>query len=332
MHEETGIFKLISAIVYLRNIFKEDSYTTCMMVYDQNKKAIMMKLLVLNEETNILIGWIRRIEENCNKIVRIVLGLWLNNKLLEKYVIDMSYDYDYKKICEKLQKWPEINGKIKIAMQIYSYEKLNLGDFENKNEFWELKNFLMYKFRNLWIYHVNDDLEDKEYIVDKDFIEEEKNDSNKDEAAKSIRCVCGINNEEKHMIKCIECYKWLHANCLGFFSKDDRRIPSGFKCCFCLKKFSPGIQNLAIYRRTLAVLYNENIRSKVFLMRRLGICSDTYKTLIDLMKIDKYASFQKGKGYIGLTNEETEKKLMKMFPGIDMECVTSIKNIQFYCL
>lgn len=99
-----------------------------------------------------------------------------------------------------------------------------------------------------------------------------------------IKCPCGDNSDTFDLIQCDKCFFWLHTVCCGFYSNTDKRIPKGQYFCSSCK--GQGVdKQLAIMRKFLTVVYNEGLRTREWLVKRLGISKaafeGVYKRVLD---------------------------------------------------
>ncbi|KAI9619945.1 hypothetical protein PSHT_02466 [Puccinia striiformis] len=93
---------------------------------------------------------------------------------------------------------------------------------------------------------------------------------------KSNICECRDSNDDQDMIICEVCKRWRHLNCYGYTSEKDPRIPEFFVCYRCqihkgmglediwkreddINIALEGLRGLAIFRRTLQIIYNEGL-------------------------------------------------------------------------
>ncbi|GAA5868512.1 hypothetical protein JCM8547_006296, partial [Rhodosporidiobolus lusitaniae] len=103
-------------------------------------------------------------------------------------------------------------------------------------------------------------------------------------------CDCGDKDEDGAMISCgsaSPCKVWKHLVCYGYTSADDRRIPEDFVCYRCRAEtgkneslLDPGredeieealanLRSLALFRRAIAVVWDEGVLSMKDLAKRL---------------------------------------------------------------
>lgn len=145
------------------------------------------------------------------------------------------------------------------------------------------------------------------------------------------------------MIHCDKCLHWQHTPCAGFCSNRDKKIPEGqYTCDSC--KFNhnasmiPSLSRVAVYRRSIAVLYTEGISNKMWLAKRLSKCAicqfiiigcsfTKASNLIDKMESNGILikSSQKGKQctYSKKTGQEVKNKL-KIYFGSKVEDIPEI--------
>ncbi|TBU02182.1 HORMA domain-containing protein [Hamiltosporidium magnivora] len=148
-----------------------------------------------------------------------------------------------------------------------------------------------------------------------------------------IRCICYININDLDMLQCDTCKYWLHTVCCGYFSNSDKRIPKNeYTCYFCRQdhknnnnKNSSNNNNnsnilynkrLAIIRRSLSIIYNENVNTLPLLSNRVGISIQYARSLIKrfidegflVKKRNKHSIF-----YDLLKNENTKNRIKQYF-------------------
>ncbi|ORX89571.1 hypothetical protein K493DRAFT_370725, partial [Basidiobolus meristosporus CBS 931.73] len=130
---------------------------------------------------------------------------------------------------------------------------------------------------------------------------------------------------------CDYCNTWGHIVCFGFKSKDDPRIPDVHVCYACrfnksqelgMKYNTRRIENLAIWRHCLSIVWDEGLESCPLLGWRLGINTPTARKLINrlcregfLIKTIKRGE-QKTRGkssYLVVKNPEMEEMLDRYF-------------------
>lgn len=130
------------------------------------------------------------------------------------------------------------------------------------------------------------------------------------------RCSCEQDSDAFDLIQCDECSRWLHTVCCGFFSNSDKRIPKGrYVCGFC----SGGVvKKEAVMRKILSVVYNEGLRSKVWLSNRVGLykmgLESYFRRLVEegFMKTEGTGSTKK---MVVVKNEKIKKKIKGYFRG-----------------
>jgi len=97
---------------------------------------------------------------------------------------------------------------------------------------------------------------------------------------KTINCICQINNKEKETIRCQKCQNLSHVVCNGYFSLTDRRIPKEFKCPECKgEKLTIEDKKIAIFRRALSVVFNEEFQNRKYIRDRIGL-TDAYSLFV----------------------------------------------------
>ena len=128
------------------------------------------------------------------------------------------------------------------------------------------------------------------------------------------------------MIWCDECLSWQHTVCVGFFSNKDKRIPKDlpFICPRCNLKsngepISDSQPQLALLRRTLSIVFNENFESIGWLSRRIGITRGRTLSIWKTLEKEGFArSFKKTPSDPFLhreiiKSEENRNKIKKLF-------------------
>lgn len=135
-----------------------------------------------------------------------------------------------------------------------------------------------------------------------------------------IRCICNINISDSDMLYCDTCSSWLHTVCCGFFTNTDRRIPAGkYVCVLCSEKDQKSLnvyRNLAIFRRTLSIIYNENLESVVWLSQRLGISHNYSRNTVNRLVNEGFVVRKKvkhGMHYEVVKTQETKEKIKEYF-------------------
>lgn len=363
MKQETPVFKIFSIIAYIRNFYKEEFFVT------RKENGIKMKMLQFNNETKRYVEWIELIENKYDKIERIILGIWSENDLIEKYVIDKKPEYQLKAICRQIEKWPMLYGKINLKIQLYSYCELEIKGFIKKTEKWDIGNCKEYEIEGVKMYrkfdlidslenaHINNGIEINKDINGDKYINKSVNsdkginsnksfnniNSNKEvfnninyykeyynENEKIIKCLCCINNNDGEMMQCNSCKNWIHTHCAGFFSNNDKRVPLYYKCVKCNGNFTMYQRNLAIYRRVLGIIYNENFENKNYLKIRLGISMRSIDRIFKQLLSDKFIEYENCIYNVQKT-KEAKNKLKEYFCGVEMECRISIEDIELEC-
>lgn len=132
-----------------------------------------------------------------------------------------------------------------------------------------------------------------------------------------IKCICGINITDSDMLQCGHCEMWLHTVCCGFFTNTDKRIPAGeYKCMFCDKQYTDDLRRLALFRRVLSIIYNEDLSSIKWLASRVGVSINVAKNIVTRLESEEFVKRRKCK--YGLTfdvtkDSETKEKIKRYF-------------------
>lgn len=132
-----------------------------------------------------------------------------------------------------------------------------------------------------------------------------------------VRCSCEHDSDAFDLIQCDGCDRWLHTVCCGFFSNSDKRIPKGkYICTFC--HGGPVNKRDSVMRKILSVVYNEGLRSKVWLTNRVGLYKggfeNYFRRLVEegFMKTEGSGSTLK---MVVVKNEKIKKKIKEYFKG-----------------
>lgn len=135
-----------------------------------------------------------------------------------------------------------------------------------------------------------------------------------------VRCMCNINISDSDMLYCDMCNSWLHTVCCGFFTNTDRRIPTGkYLCILCTEKDAKSLylyRNLAIFRRTLSIIYNENLESVSWLSQRLGISHNYARNTVNRLVNEGFVVRRKvknGMAYEIVKTQESKEKIKEYF-------------------
>lgn len=135
-----------------------------------------------------------------------------------------------------------------------------------------------------------------------------------------VRCICNINISDSDMLYCDMCNSWLHTVCCGFFTNTDRRIPTGkYVCTLCAEKDAKSLylyRNLAIFRRTLSIIYNENLESVSWLSQRLGISHNYARNTVNRLVNEGFVVRRKvknGMAYEIVKTQEAKEKIKEYF-------------------
>lgn len=135
-----------------------------------------------------------------------------------------------------------------------------------------------------------------------------------------VKCICNINISDSDMLYCDICKCWLHTVCCGFFTNTDRRIPSGkYVCLICTEKSPKSLymyRSLAIFRRTLSIIYNENLESVSWLSQRLGISHNYSKNTVNRLVNEGFVKRRKiknGMAYDIIKTQEAKEKIKDYF-------------------
>ncbi|KAF9761971.1 HORMA domain-containing protein 2 [Nosema granulosis] len=140
-----------------------------------------------------------------------------------------------------------------------------------------------------------------------------------------VRCACDHNSDTFELIQCDECNHWLHTVCCGFFSNTDKRIPKIYYCGFC----SGGVdKNRSIMRKFLSVVYNEGIRTKQWLMERIGMNKNLFPKMFNRLIEEGFVKSKGPRKIEIIKNEKIKKKIKEYFqekrtsiPEKDIKCV-----------
>lgn len=135
-----------------------------------------------------------------------------------------------------------------------------------------------------------------------------------------VRCICNINISDSDMLYCDMCNSWLHTVCCGFFTNTDRRIPTGkYVCILCTEKDAKSLylyRNLAIFRRTLSIIYNENLESVSWLSQRIGISHNYARNTVNRLVNEGFVVRRKiknGMSYEIIKTQEAKEKIKEYF-------------------
>ncbi|BGP46103.1 hypothetical protein JCM10450v2_001943 [Rhodotorula kratochvilovae] len=125
-------------------------------------------------------------------------------------------------------------------------------------------------------------------------------------------CECGDKEEDEGMICCSTCDVWKHAVCYGFEGVDDKRIPDVFTCYRCLagaavdeatheperegeiEQALAEFRSLALFRRAIAVVWQEGVLSMKALADRLAVDNSTASQVLKRLKAEEYIIEQGG--------------------------------------
>ncbi|BGP38010.1 hypothetical protein JCM10449v2_001937 [Rhodotorula kratochvilovae] len=125
-------------------------------------------------------------------------------------------------------------------------------------------------------------------------------------------CECGDKEEDEGMICCSTCDVWKHAVCYGFEGVDDKRIPDVFTCYRCLagaavdeatheperegeiEQALAEFRSLALFRRAIAVVWQEGVLSMKALADRLAVDNSTASQVLKRLKAEEYIVEQGG--------------------------------------
>eukprot|EP00866_Antonospora_locustae_P001639 jgi/Antlo1/1639/156 len=135
-----------------------------------------------------------------------------------------------------------------------------------------------------------------------------------------VRCICNINISDSDMLYCDMCNSWLHTVCCGFFTNTDRRIPTGkYVCILCTEKDAKSLylyRNLAIFRRTLSIIYNENLESVSWLSQRIGISHNYARNTVNRLVNEGFVLRRKvknGMAYEIIKTQDAKEKIKEYF-------------------
>ncbi len=149
-----------------------------------------------------------------------------------------------------------------------------------------------------------------------------------------ISCACGCNVTDLDMIFCGKCKVWMHTVCMGFFSNQDKRLPSGeFTCLKCLygefKNVWTFLCKLAAWRRSLSIVFHEGIKSKPNFSRRLGLARRITNGIIRRLIREGFVQNPNASTYVAVKNVESKRKIkfyfdlsLEVFP----EFVSALNN------
>ncbi|GAA5996305.1 uncharacterized protein JCM10292_007522 [Rhodotorula paludigena] len=135
-------------------------------------------------------------------------------------------------------------------------------------------------------------------------------------------CECGDKEDDGAMICCSTCDIWKHAVCYGFDSIDDQRIPDVFVCYRCeaqikldeaageteregeIEQGLAAFRTLALFRRAIAVIWQDGMLTMKELAKRLEIDNSTAGQVIKRLKAEEFvveqsASSRRHKGKSG---------------------------------
>ncbi|GJN88507.1 hypothetical protein Rhopal_001473-T1 [Rhodotorula paludigena] len=135
-------------------------------------------------------------------------------------------------------------------------------------------------------------------------------------------CECGDKEDDGAMICCSTCDIWKHAVCYGFDSIDDQRIPDVFVCYRCeaqikleeaageteregeIEQALAEFRTLALFRRAIAVIWQDGMLTMKELAKRLEIDNSTAGQVIKRLKaedfvVEQSASSRRHKGKSG---------------------------------
>lgn len=164
-----------------------------------------------------------------------------------------------------------------------------------------------------------------------------------------IFCPCAYNCDDGEMLRCDKCLIWSHTVCHGFYSNNDKRIPSQFICYFCFTGFYKKIENqtdhkiifelkrnnlyrLALYRRSLHFLYNNGISSIKDLSQKVNVGYSKAHSIIGKLLADGFAvRLKKGiKVQYQSVNSDKNKKLIKKYFTVGRTDSVPLKDLSIH--
>ena len=123
---------------------------------------------------------------------------------------------------------------------------------------------------------------------------------------------CTVNNSDGDMISCDVCKCWLHTVCCGFYSNGDKRLVGNkFVCHMCRNTFTLETRNLALERRIISILYNENIKTLKCLEGRLRMSHNAVMCIIK--RLDRLGLVNVTGDEISTLKDDTARNAIKKY-------------------
>lgn len=343
MNMQDILLASLSCLTYLRELFDEKCYnntTLCGVTIKQLKRNS-------SSASDRFLDWIEIGVFDAIKLgylKKLVIGIYLDdktaNKVTETYTFDFVYDNEVVNNTESVSKLIQTLCELTKSLQpLPNIKFLTMKLFYNKSTPISYEPSLFGKATNHTFSYVSEPLKldvggvradrcetflnittvcDSPVIKN---IEPKKMKTNemkfktpKIETKEEIKCVCSININDGDMLQCDKCMAWLHTICCGYFSNDDKRIPSGdYVCDLCLNiEDKEMLRNVAFDRKILSAIYNENCKDETKINIRLGINMELVRKI--LVKFEGEGFLVKnGKTYDIMKGKDVKEKIKTYF-------------------
>lgn len=337
------ILTSLSCLAYLRNFFEEKCFintTFCGVSIKQLKRGN-------STESDRFLDWLERgvFDALHHKYLKsLVFGIYLDEslptKVSETYTYDFTYDHDSVNNTESVSKLIRTLCTLTQTLQpLPNIKYLTLKLFYNKTTPIDYEPPMFRKASNHTFGYISEPLKLNvgKTVVNRcetllkistvyDTLKNSKQEPKKMkpntkkskkvdvEKKEEIKCVCNVNISDGDMLQCDKCVTWLHTICCGFFSNDDKRIPSGeYVCDLCLGIESKETLRMVAYeRKVLSAIYNENYKDETALNIRLGINTVIIRSI--LVKFEREGFMRiNGAGYDVIKSEDIKEKIKTYF-------------------